>query len=592
MALIPPEVLENIRLQTDIVNLVGEYVRLEKKGRNYVGICPFHQERDPSFSVSPEKQIFYCFGCHTGGNAIKFLMLVENLTFVESARRLANRAGVYFPDLDQSRDNNMAAREERAWKANELAREFYHHCLLSSPEAAPAREYLAGRGLSGEVIKDFKIGYAPAAWDSLVSFMTGRKFRADELSEFGLAVGDRNRIYDRFRNRVIFPVTNPQGKVVAFGGRALETDKSQPKYLNTPETPFFNKSRVLFGLDLARKAIRESGHAVIMEGYMDVVTAHQFGIRNALASMGTSLTSDHGKILMRYTRDIYIAYDADAAGLKAAARGLDVLQETGCRLKVISMPEGADPDDFIRHYGLNGWRKAMSGAESLLEFKLRVGMKGKESPGDVLGEVLPNLAAMKSDVELEEGVKLVASRLNISWESIKSEIRRFRADQRKIWAKPDKIAKNKHNIIKSDKPRDAVSGAELGILRLLAVNPEKLDYFRSVLGDDFIRDPLYRDLYQAIARRADSGEYDPAGLLTELEDPAAALLSRLIVEGADAAELSGGADTEKTVADYINVIKKNRQAKKRVKLMQELAEAEKNNDIELVQHILKKLQEV
>lgn len=592
MALIPPEVLEDVRLQTDIVNLIGEYVRLEKKGRNYVGICPFHQERDPSFSVSPEKQIFYCFGCHTGGNAIKFLMLVENLTFVESARRLASRAGIYFPDLEQSRDNNMAAREERAWKANELARDFYHHCLLSSPEAAPAREYLTGRGLSGEIIKDFKIGYAPAAWDSLVSFMTGRKYRAEELPDFGLAVGDRNRIYDRFRNRVIFPVTNPQGKVVAFGGRALETDKNQPKYLNTPETPFFNKSKILFGLDLARKAIRESGYAVIMEGYMDVVTAHQFGIRNALASMGTSLTSDQGKILIRYTRDIYIAYDADTAGLKAAARGLDVLQETGCRLKVISMPEGTDPDDFIRHHGMDGWRKAMSAAESLLEFKLRVALKNKQNPGDVLGDVLPNLAAMRSDIELEEGVKLVASRLNISWESVKSEIRRFKADQRKIWAKPDKIAKNKHNIIKSDKPRDAVSGAELGILRLLAANPEKLDYFRSVLGDDFIHEPLYRDLFRAIAGREDRGEYDPAKLLTELDDPAAALLSRLIVEGAAAADGSGDADTEKSVADYINVIKKNLQAKKRMALMQELAEAEKNNDIELVQYILKKLQEM
>ncbi len=601
MALIPPDVLEEVRIQTDIVNLISEYVRLEKRGRNYVGICPFHQERDPSFSVSPEKQIFYCFGCRTGGNAIKFLMLVENLTFVESVRRLAGRAGIYFPDLEKSRDDKRAAREERAWKANELAREFYHRCLLNSPEAAPAREYLNGRGLSGEILEAFKIGYAPAAWGSLVSHLAGLGFRPEELVDFGLAVGDRKRTYDRFRGRIIFPVTNPQGIVVAFGGRVLEADpnwKSQPKYLNTPETPFFNKSKVLFGLDLARKAIRESGYAVIMEGYMDVVTAHQFGIRNTVASMGTSLTSDQGKILCRYTRNVYIAYDADSAGVKAAARGLDILQETGCRLKVISMPEGSDPDDFIRRHGTEGWRKVLAGAESLLEYKLRIALRDKGDPSKILGDLLPNLAAIKSEIELEEGVKLVASRLNTSWESVKSEIRRYRADQRKIWVKPDKIAKNKYNIIQSDKPKDAVSGAELGILGVLAGNPEKISYFRSVLGDDFIQEPLYRELYRAMAIQIDRGEYAPARLLNELEEPAAALLSRLIMESAAPADRSenigglGDPDTDKAVADYINVIKKNRQAKKRMVLMQELAEAEKNNHLELVRDILKKIQEI
>lgn len=598
MALIPPDILEEVRSQTDIVSLVSEYVRLEKRGRNYVGSCPFHQERDPSFSVSPEKQIFYCFGCQAGGNAIKFLMLIENLTFLESVRRLANRAGIYFPDPDKSGDDKRAALEEKAWKANALAREFYHHCLLNSPEAAQAREYLDRRGLSEEVIKAFKIGYAPGNPNSLISFMAGRGYRLEELIFLGLAVGDGNRAFDRFRSRIMFPVANAQGKVVAFGGRVLETDrnnkyqKNQPKYLNTPETPFFNKSKVLFGLDLARQAIRQAGYAVIMEGYMDVVTAHQFGICNTLASMGTSLTQDQGKILMRYTRDIYIAYDADSAGLKAAARGLDVLQQIGCRLKVISMPEGADPDDYLRKYGPEGWQRVMAGAETLLEYKLRLAQtqRNKTDPSDILGDVLPNLVEIKSDIELEEGVKLVASRLNISWESVKGEIKRFKADQRKIWAKPDKIAKNKHNILKSDKPRDAVSGAEQGILKILVANPQKLEYFRSALGDDFVQEPLCRELYRTLAGKIDRGEFDPVNLLNDLEEPAAALLSRLIMEGQDAGRPED-IYTEKVAADYINVIKKSRQAKKRMILMQELAEAEKNNDIELVKKILAQLQE-
>ncbi len=588
MSLIPPEILEDVRSQTDIVALVGEYVRLEKRGRNYVGLCPFHQDREPSFSVNPEKRMFYCFGCRAGGNAIKFLMLMENLTFVESVRRLAGRAGIFVPESGKSRDVKWAALEERVWKANAQTREFYHRFLTDSPEAARARKYLDGRGLSGEIIRAFQIGYAPGARDWLVKHMTGRGYSPEELVSFGLAAGNRIRAYDRFKNRIIFPVTNPQGKVVAFGGRVLGPVQNQPKYLNTPETPFFNKSKVLFGLDLARQAIRQEGYAVIMEGYMDVLTAHQHGIRNVLASMGTSLTRDQGKILMRYTSDICIAYDADAAGLRAAARGLDILQQIGCRLKVIVMPDGADPDDYIRNNGAEGWMRLLSGAESLLEYKLRLARKIKNAPRDILGEVLPNLAEIKSNIELEEGVRLVASRLNISWESVKGEIDRYKAGQRKIWAKPDKIAKNKHNILKGDRPRDAVSAAELGILKVLAGSPDKLEYFRSALGDDFLRDPLCGELYRAMARKIEQGEFDPVVLADELDDSAAALLIRLTMEGP---EKSGDALAEKIVDDYINVIKRNRRAEKRMDLMQELAVAEKNNDIERVKKILAILQE-
>lgn len=592
MALIPPDIIEDVRSQTDIVNLIGEYVRLEKKGKNYTGSCPFHSERDPSFTVSPDKQMFYCFGCHAGGNVIKFLMLAENLTFVESVRRLADRAGIYFPDTERHWDRKKAAREERAWQANAHAAEFYHGYLLQSPGAAAAREYLKKRGLSREVIEKFKIGYSPVTWDSLISHMAGLGYQAGELTEYGLAAGDKSRIFDRFRGRIMFPVTNPQGKVVAFGGRMLGQGKNQPKYLNTPETQFFNKGRVLFGLDLARQAIRQAGYAVIMEGYMDVVAAHQYNVCNTLASMGTSLTPDQGRILKRYTRDVYIAYDADSAGIKAAVRGLDILQQQGFRLKVISMSEGADPDDYIRENGVEGWRRLVAGAENLLEYKLRLAQKEKEETADILAEVLPNLAEMKSDVELEEGIKLVASRLNLNWESIKGEIRRFKADQRKIRAKPDKIAKNKHNIKESIKVRSAVEAAERGLLKALVEDPENLQNFRSVLGDDFIQEPVHRELYQAMAARIDTGQFNPADILDQLPEPAAALLSRIVVEAGDEETDISGYDTEQVITDYINVIKRNLQVKKRMELMQELAQAEKNKDIKLVNSILKLLQEM
>ncbi|MFZ5649841.1 MAG: DNA primase [Bacillota bacterium] len=594
MGLIPTDIIEDVRIQTDIVSLVGEYVRLEKKGRNYTGSCPFHQERDPSFTVSPEKRMFYCFGCQAGGGAIKFLMMIENLTFSESVRRLASRAGIFIPEPDKNRDDKKAAREERAWKTNSQAAEFFHDYLLMSHEAAPAREYLSGRGLTPETIAEFKIGCAPAAWDSLVQHMKRQGCHPREIVEAGLAVENKNRIFDRFRNRIIFPVADSQGRMVAFGGRVLGPAGKQPKYLNTPETPYFNKGRILYGLHLARSAIKQTGHAVIMEGYMDVVTAHQFGVKNAIASMGTSLTPDQGRLLLRYTRDIYISYDADSAGMRAASRGLDILQQIGCRVRVISMPRDTDPDEFIRKNGAQAWQSLVDRSESLLEYKIRLAQGGKRDVPGILEDVLPNLAEMKSEIELEEGVKTVASRLSISWEAVRGEIRRYKASQRKIWAKPDKIAKNMHNIIKSGKSEDALARAELGILKIIVEKPEMLVFFRSVLGDEFIQDHRLNELYHAVARQIDSGVFEPARLLDELDDSSAALLSRVMVEGEDPewTEEPAGYDRDKIAGDYIEVIKRNRQSRKRMMLMQELALAEKNNDIVLVNDILKKLQEI
>lgn len=590
MSLIPREIVEDVRIQTDIVGLVAEYIRLERKGRNYVGVCPFHQDKDPSFTVSPEKQIFYCFGCQAGGNVIKFLMLTESLTFVESVRKLAHRSGIYLPDLDELRNDSKTVMEERAWKANDCAREYYHQYLLNKPVAAPAREYLLARGLSSEIIASFKIGYAPAGWDLLIKHMKSKGYHIDELINFGLVVGDGSRSYDRFRNRIVFPVTNPQGMAVAFGGRVLGQDKTQAKYMNTPETSFFNKSKILFGLDLARLSIKQMGYAVLMEGYMDVVTAHQFGICNALASMGTSLTTDQGRILMRYTRDIYLAYDTDNAGINAASRGLDILQQLGFRLKVINMPDDTDPDSFIRKFGLDGWEKSVAGAENLLEYKMRLAQKGKKNTSEVFDDIIKNLAEIKSDIELEESIKTVASRLNLSWEAIKGEIKRYNNDRRKNPANTDKNVKNIHNIIlNSGKPRDAMSRAEIGILKALVKDPEKLDFFKKELGDNFFQDPLCGEIYKAVSEKIQEGEFDFNSLLNKLEDNLAAFLSRTAIEDGERTE---NCDQDRILRDYVNTIKRNQLARKRTRLMQELADAEKNKNIELVNYILKKLQQM
>ncbi len=319
---IPEDIIENIRLRTDIVQLISDYITLQKKGRNYVGYCPFHRESDPSFTVTPDKQIFYCFGCNAGGNVFKFIMLQQNLSFPEAVKMLGEKVGVAVPDGYSPQVRERLHREEKAWKINAMAKDYFQSVLLQRPDAAVAREYVGSRGITADIIKDFGLGYAPASWDALINFMQGKGVNVSDLLKVGLVVNGDRRVYDRFRSRLIFPISDAHGRVVGFGGRVL--GDGSPKYLNTAETDFFSKGKILYGLDKARQAIREMGYVVITEGYMDAIAAHQYGMTNTVASLGTSMTREHGLLLMNYTREVIIAYDSDAAGVAAAVRGLDI----------------------------------------------------------------------------------------------------------------------------------------------------------------------------------------------------------------------------------------------------------------------------
>ncbi len=578
--LIPADVVESVRLATDIVQLIGEYVRLEKKGKNYVGSCPFHQERDPSFTVSPEKQIFYCFGCGAGGNVFRFLMLYENLTFPEAVRRLADRAGIVVPRFSGPREGSRAWLEEQAWEINAMVRDFYHHFLTHRPEAREARNYLEKRGVSRHTQGIFQLGYAPPGWDTLLQFLASRNCSYRQAVELGLLVmGERGKPYDRFRNRLIFPICNAQGRVVGFGGRVL--DDSHPKYLNTPETMVFNKRQLLFGLHLARAAIREKGYAIIMEGYMDVITAHQHGIHNAVASLGTSLTAEQGSLLSRYTKDVVIAYDTDAAGVAATIRGLDLLQQLGFRVRVVTIPEGKDPDEYIRQHGKEKWQQLVETATSLLDYKLsRAAEKGGDT-ATLLAQVLPNLAAMSGEVEREEGIKRVAARLSLSWEAVKDALQRFNKNAGKKWPNPDKIAKKKHNIIE-----DARSKAEFMVVKLLLQYPGYLTEVRRELGESFPRDPGLRQIYQFICRNEEAVRVDPAAWMHELDEEGQYLLSRLLMEKVP------GEDPVKIIPDLVYTIKRNNVQEQREKLVQELAEAERVGDRGRIVRILSDLQDL
>ena len=370
----PDAWLDELLAKNDIVSVVSSYVELRPKGRRLWGLCPLHGEKTPSFSVSPDKQMFYCFGCHAGGTVIQFIMQMERLSFVEAVKLLANRAGMELPEnADDTAMQRERAYKERLYAACKAAARFYMETLLG-PDGAPGRAYLAGRGLTSESVKRFGIGYAPAAWDALKTNLLAAGFTQQELLDAGLLVHNtgKNSVYDAYRNRVIFPIIGAAGRVLGFGARVLNDDK--PKYINTGDTPIYNKRNNLYGLYLQKG--RRCADLVMVEGYTDVIGLFEAGITNAVASLGTALTVQQARLLKRYTQLVYIAYDGDAAGQNATIRGLDILSHEGIDVRVIVFPDAQDPDEFIRTHGREAFDALKDHALSLNAFKLESMARG------------------------------------------------------------------------------------------------------------------------------------------------------------------------------------------------------------------------
>lgn len=343
------ETIDSVRSASDIVDVVGEYVRLKRSGSNYFGLCPFHSENTPSFSVNPEMSIFKCFGCGAGGDVFQFVMRVEGLAFPEAVRTLAERAGIELPE-EGGEDREKIGRREALYSALRFAARFFHHALTQTFEGKRALRYLRDRGFSKDAIKRFGLGYAPQAWDALLRASAEHHLSEDVLEEAGLIIPrkDGSGHYDRFRARLIFPILSHVGKVVGFGGRILDAPSDQPKYINSPETPVYNKSRILYGLYQAKHAIRKNEEALVVEGYTDVVALNQAGVENAVASSGTSLTREQVRLLSRYGKRIVLVFDSDAAGTGAAMRGINVALPEGMSVYVVALPPGEDPDSFAR----------------------------------------------------------------------------------------------------------------------------------------------------------------------------------------------------------------------------------------------------
>jgi len=370
MARIPEDTIELIRQSVDIIDVVSEFVTLNKRGRNFMGLCPFHDDHSPSMNVSQEKQIYKCFSCGAGGNVYTFLTELEKISFIEAVRKLAEQANIPLPE-DRPEDNGSQEVFDTLYGANELALKYFKHMLQTDPSGEPAREYLKSRGITEEIIENFSLGYAPNSWDGLLHVAGRRGFNPKVLEQAGLVMArkDDKGFYDRFRHRVMFPIVSHTGRTVAFGARALDPNE-QAKYLNSPETPVYHKGSILYGLWKNRDALRSSGTAIVVEGYMDLIALAQADIHNTVASSGTALTTDHARLLKRYAEHTVLVFDGDAAGASASARGIGSLFEAGMETRVVTLEEGHDPDSYVRQHGTKAFLKLTEEAQPVIDFLL------------------------------------------------------------------------------------------------------------------------------------------------------------------------------------------------------------------------------
>jgi DNA primase len=426
MGRIPDDTIQAIRDRVDLVELVGRYVALRPAGRNHKGLCPFHDERTPSFNVNAERQIFHCFGCGTGGNAFTFLMRQENLTFPEAARELAREVGIEIRDDDPA----AAGVSERLRAANEVAQAFYRE-ELASARGAGAREYLVRRGVDAATTERFAIGFAPDRWDALVEWLRRAGVAAELAARAGLlAERARGGHYDRLRGRVTFPIRDARGRILGFGGRALATGQ-EPKYLNGPESPLYRKREALFGLPGALEPIRRAGRAVVVEGYFDVVALHRAGIGETLATCGTALTPEHARELRRRTAEVVLLFDGDEAGARAARGALEVLLPVGLRVRHAELPAGEDPDSLLAREGTEALRRTVDGAQPGLEVAIvRACARGLATPwqrADAVRDVAPLLALITDPVERGEFARMLALRAGVREEDVDAALAALRS---------------------------------------------------------------------------------------------------------------------------------------------------------------------
>ena len=529
MAQIPQEIIDQVRFASDIVDVISGYLALRRKGQNYFGLCPFHKEKTPSFSVNPDLQIFHCFGCGVGGNVFTFIMKMEGMTFPEAVKLLAKQAGVTLPEEAENFDEYRE--KEALYYANELAARFFQQ-IIRTEQAAQARDYLSSRGIGEEEFDLFGIGYAPNAWDGLLKHAAQKSVKAELLHKAGLVIKKEDRYYDRFRGRITFAIKNLTGQVVGFGARRIIDDNS-PKYINSPETEIYQKRFILYGLQAARDHIRRVDQVVIVEGYTDVTSLYRIGIRNVVATSGTALTDDHARVLRRYTSNAVLLYDADSAGAAAALRGADILLENGLEVKIAMMPTGLDPDEFARTKGEEETRRLLAAAVPLMEFKVnrfeyesRYGSSTQKATAT--REILASIAKVNDPIRRSFLVRDLAERLHLEEQALWDDIQKI--------SRQNRYGLNDRNDMKQTPPDKffltSKGTAELGLLQVAMRHPDLIERILQNLNVEKITHNEIRMLFQEFQTNGvDPLTFQPQAWLTAIQDHTlASQLSNLMVQ--------------------------------------------------------------
>lgn len=547
------ELIEEVRSRNDIVDVISEYVKLKKSGSNYFGLCPFHNEKSGSFSVSPSKQMYYCFGCGAGGNVITFIMEYENYTFMEAVRMLAERAGIELPQMEETPEERKS-RDIRSQllEINKLAAVYYFH-QLRGQNGSTAMNYLKKRELGDETIQRFGLGYSSMYSDDLYRYIKSKGYKDDILKESGLFTYGDGKVTDKFWNRVMFPIMDMNNRVIGFGGRVMGDGK--PKYLNSPETKLFDKSRNLYGLNIARTSRKPN--IIICEGYMDVISLHQAGFNQAVASLGTALTSGQASLMKRYTDQVLITYDSDGAGVKAALRAIPILKEAGLTTKVINMKPYKDPDEFIKGLGAEAFQERIDKAQNSFMYEISAmeqnyDLTDPDSKTRFFNEVAGRIVGFEEELERNNYIEAVADKYMVSMDALKAMVGNYGNRVGIVKDRPD----SRRTSSSHKEKEDGISQAQKILLTWLVQDMSLYPKVAAYLSpDDFIEEPFH-EVAVRLYEQLDNGQINPAAIISTFDDgetqkKVASIFNRELAE-----ELSDS-ERERALNQTVKKIKKN-----------------------------------
>ena len=580
------ELIDEIRNSNDIVDIISQYVILKRSGRNFFGLCPFHKEKTPSFSVSPDKQIFHCFGCGAGGNVIHFISKIENVDFKESLEILADRVGIKLPTLENNVDSKRLELKEKVYEINKLVATYYHETLYK-PQAKPAQEYVKKRKLDNKALKEFCIGYAENA-NVLYKLLKEKGFTEEEILASDLVIKKGNNYVDRFKNRLIFPIQDIRNRFIAFGGRVL--DNSLPKYINSPENIVYSKARNLYGLNVAKNS--KTRKLIIVEGYMDTVSLHQRGIDNVVASCGTALTEAQGRLLRKYAEKVIISYDSDTAGQAATFRGLEILNNLGCDIRILQMEGAKDPDEYVIKYGNGRFNDLVENAISLVEFKIKVLKKGLniENTNDkikFMNEIAKILGGVDNKIEQEIYIDKISSDYNISKEAIYAQINKNEYSNNK-GSKILESSNIRKPIIKKTETKNPELEKRENIIISLLLDGGKIVYnkIKDIINPNDFKSETSQKIMRKLYEEFEKGNSNINGIVDIFADDEQ-VVNALTGIMADDYEIE---DNKKALEDVINNYQKEKLMARRNEIIQSLNNAnldkEKANELEKELHTL------